>query len=133
MQSSLIVRNIRIGSHRTSSRMEDEFWAALEIMVHEMRRPMEDVLADICLGDDEREGTATSAIKTAALLYFMEKAGYDRDKITETGQRLRERRIEESERKRIAARLRSTRSPSGRFETTDRKRKGSFAGSDRVT
>ncbi|MCP1336159.1 ribbon-helix-helix domain-containing protein [Futiania mangrovi] len=68
MFTSLISRNVRIGEHRTSVRLEPELWEALEDIC--MREDLS--LHDVCteVAQQDRSGGFTSALRVFVIRYF---------------------------------------------------------------
>lgn len=72
-KSSLVSRNVTIGGHRTSVRLEPEMWAALQ----EIARREDRSLNVICTMVDQRkgpDGSLTAAIRVFVMAYFREAA-----------------------------------------------------------
>jgi predicted DNA-binding ribbon-helix-helix protein len=63
-QTSLIARNVRIHGHRTSMRLEPEFWMALR----EVARREGRTIADVCSrAAQDCPGSVTSAVRVYVL------------------------------------------------------------------
>jgi predicted DNA-binding ribbon-helix-helix protein len=67
--SGLVLKNVRLGTRRTTIRIETEFWEALEEISRREARSINDILEEI-LEVEQRGGNLTSAIRVIALRYF---------------------------------------------------------------
>lgn len=70
MPTSLISRNISIDRHRTSVRLEPEFWRALSHIAKRRHCTIHDLAAEAAAA---RGGSLTSAIRVLVLLWFMDR------------------------------------------------------------
>lgn len=76
MLSSLVSRNVRIGEHRTSVRLEPELWEALEDICMREDRTLNDVCTEVAMQD--RPGGFTSALRVHVIAYFRAVASGNR-------------------------------------------------------
>src|SRR6266851_7665315 len=75
--SSLVIRNVVVGGHRTSVRLEPVMWDALHDIARRLRVTMHDLVTDI-----DRERTASSL--TAAIRVYI--VDFYRDAAASAGQ-----------------------------------------------
>lgn len=71
-ESALVSRNIVIGGHRTSIRLEPELWEALKT-VSQMEGQSVNELCSRIANNDWREGGFTSAVRVFVVKYFLQR------------------------------------------------------------
>ena len=73
MKSSLVTRNVRIHSRRTSVRLEPQLWRALEVIAQREKVDTNEICSRVA---DQRsdEGGFTSALRVYIIRYFADLA-----------------------------------------------------------
>lgn len=72
-QSTLKVRNVRIGRRRTSLRLETAMWEALQDIADRERITQNELLTEIAQG--QSESSFTASVRVFTLNYFRRLAG----------------------------------------------------------
>ncbi|HAU29775.1 MAG TPA: hypothetical protein DCW68_06695 [Rhodospirillaceae bacterium] len=72
-KTDLICKNIRIGTHRTSMRLENEIWSALEEIAHREHCKM-NAICDLVNHNRPRELSLTAAVRLFIITYFRKAA-----------------------------------------------------------
>ena len=72
-QSTLKVRNVRIGRRRTSLRLETAMWEALQDIADRERITQNELLTEIAEG--QSESSFTASVRVFTLNYFRRLAG----------------------------------------------------------
>jgi len=72
-QSTLKVRNVRIGRRRTSLRLETAMWDALQEIADRERTSLNELLTGVAAG--QSESSFTASVRVFTLAYFRGLAG----------------------------------------------------------
>lgn len=68
MKSTLVNRNVTVGGHRTSIRLEPSMWTALEEICHRELRTVHEICTEV---DSQRyESTLTAALRAFIVVYY---------------------------------------------------------------
>lgn len=73
MESSLVTKNIRIGAHRTSIRLEPELWCALEEISRREGVTLTSLYESIAQNQAEGAGGFTSRLRVYVFNYYIKR------------------------------------------------------------